>query len=88
MEVGNGFSLETRNLTLATVAPDTIGKYQLLWNGEIRFMLDTYRDMGMVLGLAIVLVFILLVAYYRSFKIPLVSMVSITLGIIGVFPGI
>jgi len=87
MQVGNGFSLETRNLTLATAVPDTIGKYQLLWNGEIRFMLDTYRDMGMVLGLAIILVFILLVAYYRSFKIPLVSMASIPLGMIGVFPG-
>ena len=87
MEVGNGLSLETRNLTLASASPDTIGKYQLLWSGEIRFMLDTYRDMSMVLGLAIVFVFLLLVGYYRSFKIPLVSMSSIPLGMIGVFPG-
>lgn len=87
LDIGHGRSLETRNLTLATAAPDTIGKYQLLWSGEIRLMLDTYRDMGMVLGLALVFVFLLLVGYYRSFKIPFVAMSSIPLGMIGVFPG-
>jgi multidrug efflux pump subunit AcrB len=87
LEVGNGVSLETGNLTLASMPPDTIGKYQLLWNGEIRLMLDTYRDMSMVLGLALLLVFFLLVGYYKSFKTPMVAMASIPLGLIGVFPG-
>lgn len=87
MDIGNGLTLETGNLTLASAVPDTIGKYQLLWGGEIRLLLDTYRDMGMILGLALVLVFLLLVAYYHSFVIPFVSMASIPLGVIGIFPG-
>ncbi len=87
MDIGNGLALETGNLTLASAVPDTIGKYQLLWSGEIRLLLDTYRDMSMILGLALVLVFLLLVAYYRSFVIPFVSMASIPLGMIGIFPG-
>lgn len=65
MEIGDGTLLETRNLSLASTAPETVGTYQLLWNGEIRLMLDTYRDMGMVMGLAMVFVFLLLVGYYQ-----------------------
>jgi len=87
MDLGNGLSLETRNLTLKRVAPDTIGNYQLLWDGEIRLTLDTFRDMGFALSLALMLVFLLLVAYYHSFSIPIVAMSSIPLGLIGVFPG-
>jgi len=87
LDIGNGLSLETGNLTLASTPPDTIGKYQLLWNGEIRLLLDTYRDMSMVLGLALLLVFLLLVGYYKSFMIPIVAMASIPLGLIGIFPG-
>lgn len=87
MEIGNGLTLETGNLTQASTDPDTIGRYQLLWNGEIRLMLDTYRDMSMVLGLALVFVFLLLVGYYQSFKIPFIAMAPIPLGMIGVFPG-
>jgi multidrug efflux pump subunit AcrB len=87
MDLGKGLTLETRNLTLQRVVPDTIGNYQLLWDGEIRLTLDTFRDMGFALGMAMMLVFLLLVAYYRSFSIPVVAMSSIPLGMIGVFPG-
>ncbi|MEQ1711917.1 MAG: efflux RND transporter permease subunit, partial [Hyphomicrobium sp.] len=87
MDIGNGVRLETRNLTFRRVVPDTIGNYQLLWDGEIRLTLDTFRDMGMALGLALVLVFLLLVGYYRSFSIPVIAMLTIPFGMIGVFPG-
>lgn len=87
LDIGNGYSLKTRNLSITPVVPDTINGYQLLWGGEIRFTLDTFRDMGIALALALTLVFLLLVAYYRSFLIPIVAMSSIPLGLIGVFPG-
>ena len=87
LDLGKGLSLETRNLSFVPVVPDTIDGYQLLWGGEIRFTLDTFRDMGLALGMALTLVYLLLVAYYHSFSIPLVAMSSIPLGMIGVFPG-
>ena len=87
LDLGKGLSLETRNLGFIPVVPDTINGYQLLWDGEIRFTLDTFRDMGLALGMALTLVYLLLVAYYRSFSIPMVAMSSIPLGMIGVFPG-
>jgi len=50
-------------------------------------MLDVNRDMGVVLGGALLAAYFLLVAYYRSFLIPMIVMSSVPLGIIGVFPG-
>lgn len=87
LAIGNGETLTTTNLTFASVAPDTINGYQLLWGGEIRLTLDTFRDMGLALGLALMAVFLLLVSYYRSFSIPMIAMSPIPLGMIGVFPG-
>lgn len=49
--------------------------------------LDIYRDMIVALGVALTAVYLLLVAYYRSFLIPMIVMSSVPLGIIGIFPG-
>jgi len=61
--------------------------YQLLWDGELRLTLDALREMGAVLGVVLLLIFLLLVASYRSFLIPLLGMTAIPLGLIGIFPG-
>jgi multidrug efflux pump subunit AcrB len=65
----DGRPLKTGNLGLNEDAPDTIDGYQLLWGGEMRMTLDVYRDMGIALGGALLAVYFLLVAYYRSFLI-------------------
>lgn len=82
-----GETLTTGNLTLMRQAPNSIGGYQLLWDGEIRVTLDTFRDMAAILGVVVVLIYLVLVANYRSFSLPLVGMTAIPLGMIGVFPG-
>src|SRR3546814_2914668 len=53
----------------------------------MRMTLDIYRDMLMALGAALTAVYFLLVAYYKSFLIPLIAMSAVPLGIIGIFPG-
>ncbi|MFK5914678.1 MAG: efflux RND transporter permease subunit [Woeseiaceae bacterium] len=87
MDIGDGDTLKTGNLKFNPEAPDTIDGYKLLWEGEIRLTLDTFRDMGKAMGVALAFIYLLLVAYYRSFSIPLVAMSAIPLGLIGVFPG-
>ena len=82
-----GETLTTGNLTLVRQAPSSIDGYQLLWDGEIRVTLDTFRDMAAILGVVVVLIYLVLVANYRSFSLPLVGMTAIPLGMIGVFPG-
>lgn len=83
----DGQRLTTGNLRLTRTDPDTIAGYHLLWDGEMRLTLDAFRDLANALGLALLLIYILLVTYYQSFSIPLVAMASIPLGLIGVFPG-
>jgi multidrug efflux pump subunit AcrB len=83
----DGQPLRTGNLGFNEDVPDTVGGYQLLWGGEMRMTLDVYRDMGIALGGALMAVYFLLVAYYRSFLIPMIAMSSVPLGIIGIFPG-
>lgn len=83
----DGIPLRTGNLGVSADAPDTIDGYQLLWNGEMRMTLDVYRDMAGALGVALLAVYFLLVAYYRSFLVPVIAMSSVPLGVIGIFPG-
>ena len=83
----DGITLPTSNLTLVESAPDTVNGLQLLWSGEVRMMLDTYREMGLALLLAVTFIFLILVGYYQSFVVPLIAMSAIPLGVIGVFPG-
>ncbi len=77
----------TTGLNFNRVSPNTLEGYRILWGGEIRLTLDTYNDMLKAFGLAVLFIYILLVAYYQSFKIPLIAMSAIPLGLIGVFPG-
>lgn len=87
MPTSDGGLLRTGNLTAYPEAPDTIDGYQLLWDGEMRLTLDIYRDMTIALAMALTLVFLLLVAYYKSFRVPIIAMCAIPLGLIGLFPG-
>jgi multidrug efflux pump subunit AcrB len=80
-------SLQTANLRFMAVRPDTMAGYKLLWEGELRLTLDAFRDMGFALIMALAVIYLLLVGYYRSFRLPLLAMVSIPLAMIGVFPG-
>lgn len=82
-----GYRLATANLGLNPVRADALAGYQLLWEGELRLTLDAFRDMGLALGLALLVIFLLLVGYYRSFSLPLLAMSAVPLALIGVFPG-
>jgi multidrug efflux pump subunit AcrB len=87
IRLADGSRLTTGNLRFNPVAPDTIDGYRLLWDGELRLTLDSYRDMLCALGLAITFIYLALVAYYQSFTLPLVAMSAIPLGLAGIFPG-
>lgn len=84
--LGEHATLTTTNLGFIPVKPDTLQGIRLHWAGELRLTLDAFRDMGVALGLSIMAIYFLLVAYYQSFSLPILVMVSIPLGLIGVFP--
>jgi len=87
MKTPDGGRLTTGNLTFYPQAPNVIEGYQVLWDGEMRLTLDSYRDTSYALGASLTSVFLLLVAYYRSFLRPMIVMSAVPLGLIGIFPG-
>jgi multidrug efflux pump subunit AcrB len=82
-----GVTLRTGNVALNAQTPDTIAGYGLLWDGEMRLTLDAAREMGAIMGVVVVIIYLLLVANYRSFSLPLMGMTAIPFGLIGIFPG-
>jgi multidrug efflux pump subunit AcrB len=61
--------------------------YGLKWDGEWQVTYDTFRDMGIAYSVGLILIYLLVVAYFGSYWVPLVIMAPIPLTIIGVMPG-
>ena len=65
---------------------DTAG-FAIKWDGEWQITYETFRDMGIAYAAGLVLIYLLVVAYFRSYALPLVIMAPIPLTVIGVMPG-
>jgi multidrug efflux pump subunit AcrB len=76
-------------LTEHWIAPpsDRFTAFGLKWDGEWQITYETFRDMGIAYGVGLVLIYLLVVAQFRSYLTPLVIMAPIPLTIIGVMPG-
>ena len=62
-------------------------EYGLKWDGEWQVTYDTFRDMGIAYSVGLIMIYLLVVAQFRSYFIPLVIMAPIPLTVIGVLPG-
>jgi multidrug efflux pump subunit AcrB len=67
--------------------PKDEAKPTLLWDGEWEITYVTFRDMGAAFGVAILGIYILVVAQFRSFLLPLVILTPIPLTLIGIVLG-
>jgi multidrug efflux pump subunit AcrB len=67
--------------------PSDESKPALLWDGEWEITYVTFRDMGAAFGVAMLGIYILVVAQFRSFKLPLVILTPIPLTLIGIVLG-
>ena len=57
------------------------------WDGEWQITYETFRDMGLAYSVGLVLIYLLVVAQFGSYALPLIIMAPIPLTIIGVMPG-
>ncbi len=67
--------------------PENPYSYSLKWDGEWQITYDTFRDMGIAYSVGLILIYLLVVAQFRSYLVPLVIMAPIPLTIIGIMPG-
>lgn len=66
------------------VWPDTAA---IKWDGEWQITYETFRDMGIAYAVGMILIYMLVVAQFKSYLVPLVIMAPIPLTMIGIMPG-
>jgi len=67
--------------------PEDPYRYSVKWDGEWQITYETFRDMGIAYSVGLVLIYLLVVAQFRSYLVPLIIMAPIPLTVIGVMPG-
>ncbi|MDF1879011.1 efflux RND transporter permease subunit [Sulfurimonas sp. SAG-AH-194-C20] len=65
----------------------TLKVYKLIWDGEMEVTLDTFVELGAAFIAALVLIFLLMVVYYKSYTISGIILLGSFLSIIGVIVG-
>jgi multidrug efflux pump subunit AcrB len=69
------------------VQPDRLDQTAIKWDGEWQLTIEVMRDLGLAFAVVLVLIYVLVVGWFRSFKVPLVIMAPIPLTLIGILPG-
>ncbi|TAN04805.1 MAG: efflux RND transporter permease subunit [Rhodanobacteraceae bacterium] len=65
---------------------DPVG-YSVKWSGEWTITYETFRDMGIAYLAGLALIYLLVVAHFKRYMVPLIIMAPIPLTVIGVMPG-
>jgi len=79
---GNGARLRIYNAT----QPFTDEAPAMKWDGEWHITIEVFRDLGTAFAAVLVLIFILMVGWFRSFLTPLIVMVAIPFSLVGILP--
>lgn len=82
------YSIETVGLfNLHLTEKSTLKTYELVWDGEMEVTLDTFVELGAAFIAALILIFLLMVIYYKSYTISGIILLGSFLSIIGVIVG-
>jgi len=79
----NGASIARYN----AVQPDRLDETAIKWDGEWQVTIEVFRDLGLAFAVVMVLIYVLVVGWFQSFRVPLVIMAPIPLTLIGILPG-
>jgi multidrug efflux pump subunit AcrB len=79
---GTGVPLKIYNAT----QPFTEDEPSIKWDGEWHITIEVFRDLGSAFAAVLVLIFILMVGWFRSFLTPLVVMAAIPFSLVGILP--
>jgi multidrug efflux pump subunit AcrB len=69
------------------VQPDRLDETAMKWDGEWQITIEVFRDLGLAFAAVLLLIYVLVVWWFESFRIPLVIMAPIPLTLIGILPG-
>ncbi len=69
-----------------TTMPERTDRYSMKWDGEWHITVEVFRDLGLAFAAVLVLIYVLVVGWFRSFVTPLVIMAPIPLTLVGILP--
>jgi multidrug efflux pump subunit AcrB len=83
MKMPEGYKLEIHTAQ----QPSFSDRLAMKWDGEWHITYEVFRDLGLAFAAVLILIYILVVAWFQSFKVPLVIMVAIPFSLVGILPG-
>ena len=82
IQLPGGYALQHFN----SIQPTSTDRYAMKWDGEWHITIEVFRDLGIAFAAVLVLIYVLVVGWFRSFIVPLVIMAPIPLTLVGILP--
>ena len=82
IQIPEGYRIEQYTAGL----PPTDSRYALKWDGEWQITYEVFRDLGLAFCAVLILIYILIVGWFKSFVAPLVIMAAIPFSLVGILP--
>ncbi len=82
LKIPEGYKVEQ----FTAIQPPDAKKLAVKWDGEWHITYEVFRDLGLAFAAVLVLIYVLVVGWFKSFKTPLVIMAPIPLTLVGILP--
>ncbi len=82
MKLPEGYALER----FVAQQPFTTDKFAMKWDGEWHITYEVFRDLGLAFAAVMVLIYVLVVGWFQSFKTPFAIMAAIPFSLVGILP--
>ena len=82
LKTPQGYAIKRYNAEM----PTETDRLTMKWDGEWHITIEVFRDLGLAFAAVLVLIYILVVGWFRSFLTPLVIMAPIPLTLVGILP--
>jgi multidrug efflux pump subunit AcrB len=77
-----GYTLARYNAAM----PESTDHFSMKWDGEWHITIEVFRDLGLAFAAVLILIYVLVVGWFRSFVVPLIIMAPIPLTLVGILP--
>ena len=82
LRLADGYSITRYN----SVQPQSTDRYSMKWDGEWQITIEVFRALGLAFAAVLILIYVLVVGWFKSFTVPLAIMIPIPLTLVGILP--
>jgi multidrug efflux pump subunit AcrB len=82
LKLPGGYTLTRHNAEM----PESTDHYSMKWDGEWHITIEVFRDLGLAFAAVLILIYVIVVGWFRSFAVPLIIMAPIPLTLVGILP--